>query len=77
MTFCWEDVGVWCSSPDNAALLKTLEIAEKLDARVIGEDETVFRIGPDGGLLEIAPKEGEGDEQNSAEKQPWWKKIFS
>lgn len=42
---CWEDAGVWSQSPENVTILKMIEIAGKMDAKVINEDGTVFIAG--------------------------------
>jgi hypothetical protein len=51
--FFWEDSEIWAWSPDNATMRKMLEIAEKLDAKVIGEDETVFILNDSNEVEEI------------------------
>lgn len=52
--FSWDEQGVWCSDPSEIAILKMLVIANRLDAKVFGEDETEFVVRR-GEMLQISP----------------------
>ena len=47
LTLFWQDGEAWTSNPDEAALAVMLELAERLDARVRGDEFETYRTPQD------------------------------
>lgn len=67
--FDFRDGAIVVKNPDQDILIKMLEIAGRLDAKVIGDEGEQYESPSDHGV----PTRGAMQEMLSAQPKPWWK----